>query len=573
MSVPIIIDTDVGSDVGNATVLSLLANFQSNGEANILAVGTCTPDKYDASCASAIFTYQGLPSIPIGIHKDSTLDLNDFFAQDISENTNWPNNWSAQIAADTFDNADIDEAVSLIREKLAAADDASVVYWLGGPMTLASAVLNSVADGHSALNGSDLIALKVSKLVVMAGDFPTSSTPEWNIEQDITAAQDVAVNWPTPRVWIGFTFGGAQKAGRVYSRYDPSGPVNRAMVLFDAALASTYGRDGRQTWDEVAAVYAVRGLALGSQTYFAATAGAGNARVVIDGDGNTTWTAGATAINDTYLGLPTTLTNAALGGIIDAMHPFQPTVIRSAYDRWFASLPNLVAYWPLNETGVAGCPTETVYDALGVAHGALNLATIGTSWLTQNTPITSVQPDKSTKGTGTGRADLGLPFAPGTGAFSMCMWLKWSTTTNQYMFLFGNNASGSLHDFGINSSNFGHTAYGLSTVTAAAGVADGNPHFVVYTYAGGTNGATRLYVDGVQVATSNRTFNTAAGIASIGGYGGLTSTAAYMAKVGVFSVELTAAQVLAFYKMARSSFFTAPPLTSSLARSLTFNLS
>ena len=100
----------------------------------------------------------------------------------------------------------------------------------------------------------------------MGGRFPSSGERgEFNLATYPEATAYVLAHWPTPATFAGFEIGARVKTGaRLIREHGPqTSPVARAYLEY------TGGPD-RESWDQTAALYAVRGLDHEGQTYFTA---------------------------------------------------------------------------------------------------------------------------------------------------------------------------------------------------------------------------------------------------------------------------------------------------------------
>jgi hypothetical protein len=124
--------------------------------------------------------------------------------------------------------------------------------------TQLSALLNSTADTYSPLSGRQLVARKVSELVVMGGGYP-SGKRSWNFRgsKNASLAAHAIDSWP--------------EGGRVTFLGDDVGKK----VLSGKPLMNTQGLEGdpvrkayiyyayfnpRPSWDPLAVLYAIHGL-------------------------------------------------------------------------------------------------------------------------------------------------------------------------------------------------------------------------------------------------------------------------------------------------------------------------
>ncbi len=224
--VNVIFDTDMWSDVDDALALAMLHALQDRHEINLVAVTVSTDEKWCASYVDLIDTFYGHPNVPIGVVRNG---LKTEAFHKLFPSSTWPVTRYTQLLSEEkkrngalvyphrlLDGTKAPEAVSLLRQTLAAQPDGSVVMIQVGYSTNLARLLDSAADAASALNGRDLIRQKVRLLSVMAGNFADSTidgqtlargSPEFNLKSDVPSAQKLFANWPTPIVVSGFEIG------------------------------------------------------------------------------------------------------------------------------------------------------------------------------------------------------------------------------------------------------------------------------------------------------------------------------------------------------------------------------
>ncbi len=159
---------------------------------------------------------------------------------------------------------DAPDAVKLLREILAGAEDGSIVFVQVGFSTNLANLLDSQPDDISSLSGVELVKQKSRLLSMMAGAFTQIRRndgklydhKEFNVVMDIPAAQKLATEWPTPIVWSGFEIGLStryphQSIERDYN-YVKHHPLADAYRLYNPPPHD------RPTWDLTSVLYAVR---------------------------------------------------------------------------------------------------------------------------------------------------------------------------------------------------------------------------------------------------------------------------------------------------------------------------
>lgn len=263
----IIFDTDFAADVDDVGALAILHALADAGETDILGVMVSSGNHYAWRAIDTVNTYYGRPDIPIGVTWQPEVGPNSSYTLELA--LDFPNEVEV-----------VPNAVGLYRQVLAEHPDKSVtIVTVGFPNNL-EGLLVSEPDEYSELTGPELVAAKVSHLVVMGGHFPDSTAHpdgrEYNFALDAEATSAVIPNWPTPIVFSGFEIGWDIVTGAfLQDETSPDNPVRVAYDLFN-------GGQGRSSWDLTAVHFAVRGLADVWQV-----CGPGYARV--SRDGSNTW--------------------------------------------------------------------------------------------------------------------------------------------------------------------------------------------------------------------------------------------------------------------------------------------
>ncbi len=253
-AVPIILDTDIGTDVDDAGALAMLHALAYRGEARILAVMSCNRNHWSAPAIEVINTYCGRPDIPIGSSRTGPDD------------EKWYHDSIPAFPHRLATSGDAHEAVSLYRRILASQPDKSVTIVTIGWLTNIAGLLRSEADSHSPLAGPALVAAKVKELVAMGGVWPNNQGEgEYNFTMDLPAAHHVITNWPAPIMFTGL--GRDVMTGR---RLMTEQPANNPIRAFYANFLKANNVAERSSWDQIAVLYAVRGL---SDYFTAVTAG------------------------------------------------------------------------------------------------------------------------------------------------------------------------------------------------------------------------------------------------------------------------------------------------------------
>lgn len=273
--VKVILDTDMLTDPEDVNALWLLNALADRGEAEILA---CVVNGHEWNRASGaavdtVNTWFGRPNLPLGAFKGGypvkkspfTPLLRDKYAHTAPSDDALPS------------------AVEIYRRALAGQPDRSVkIVSIGFLLNLAD-LLASQPDAHSKLTGRELIRAKVQELVVMGGKYPKGREYNFYFGGVQGAAVKVVDAWPAevPIVFSGYELGGSIISGKTYKQTLADGPLRLALANQYNALDR-----GRESWDETAVLYAVRGLSYHGFPYWKLHSG----RVVVDPkDGSNSW--------------------------------------------------------------------------------------------------------------------------------------------------------------------------------------------------------------------------------------------------------------------------------------------
>jgi inosine-uridine nucleoside N-ribohydrolase len=267
----VIFDTDFGPDYDDVGAITLLHCFADSGYIRILATMASSKHKNVAAAINVFNTYFNRPEIPIGIVGGNALTLDD--------HQHWTDTVINRYPHRIKNNADAQDALLLYRKLLAAQPDHSVTIITVGFLTNLANLLDSKKDQYSPLNGYDLVKRKVSRLVSMAGRFPSGG--EFNLNQDIGASRKVLADWPTPILFSGFEIGWNIRTGLplIHNEQIRHSPVKDVFAICIPMAAEDSA--GRMSWDESAVFVAVKGW----QKYYDLEPG----KCTLDWNGNDTW--------------------------------------------------------------------------------------------------------------------------------------------------------------------------------------------------------------------------------------------------------------------------------------------
>ena len=249
----IIFDTDIGGDADDLGAIAMLHNYVTRGDCDLLAVMLWTTDEYAVPAIDAINRFYLHPNIPIGTRKDPTYTSEDNYNKVIADNFEHKLTYN-----------DVPDAVDLYRKILASATDSSITVVTVGPLLNIRRLLQSGADKHSALKGSELISKKVKEFVMMGGKFPKGDD-EWNFNGNMLGVTKFVIdNLKVPIVFSGFELGVQIKTGATFNDIDKDTPLYQGFRYFSEHapwMKEQFKGEilNNATYDQTAVLYAVNG--------------------------------------------------------------------------------------------------------------------------------------------------------------------------------------------------------------------------------------------------------------------------------------------------------------------------
>jgi len=239
--VPIIFDTDIGSDVDDAGAVAVLHALADSGKVRILAMGLSSDYRWGVPCLDALNTYYGRPDIPIGAVKSKGVKVRSRYAKQVS----------LRFPHDLKRSSEAPEACKLYRKILAAQPPKSVVFVSVGFITNLRDLLLSEPDDASPLTGIELVRRKVKAWISMSCGFPDGRY--YNVRKDPQSAKEAIEKWPTPIYFTGAEIGKKILTGPALISTPSTNPVRLCYRLYN-------GLKPRPSWDQTAVLFAAECL-------------------------------------------------------------------------------------------------------------------------------------------------------------------------------------------------------------------------------------------------------------------------------------------------------------------------
>ena len=251
----VIFETDMGNDVDDALALDMLYKYHAEGRIKLLGVTLNKEGIFPPQFIDITNTWYGQKRIPIGrsSREDGSVVAGNNYTKTVAEAVDAEGQPLYRRSIKHYDR--LPDAVTLHRRLLSKAKDGSVTIVSVGFSTNLAALLDTKPDRYSKLSGRELVARKVDRLVMMAGNFAQPDHAEYNVVNDIPACQKVLAEWPTPVYCSGFEVGLDIRFPARCIREDFTWAEHHPMV--DAYCAYLPQLEDRPTWDLTAVLFAV----------------------------------------------------------------------------------------------------------------------------------------------------------------------------------------------------------------------------------------------------------------------------------------------------------------------------
>jgi len=330
---PLIIDTDMSTDVDDVVAICMAHELQDRGEAKLLGVVHNTGLLEGIGAVSVLNHFYGHDDVALGAYKGDFDNGSQVLAEGSWQSTGgvaagdgqgeikttagpFVKNLSRGFSSPVKNYTQVPDSVHVYRQVLSSQPDHSVVVASIGFLTNLADLLRSGPDSVSPLSGPDLVAAKVKKAVVMGGNYPNSSQlfgpveHEWNFgggcnwtapvcPTTANATTYFLSHWPAsvPLVFLGFEVGVHILTGQpltapgttcaAVAAEQPPNPCAAAFNDYSGWDAEFWPQ--RPSWDPAAVLVAVRGAG----PYFEEQAGGHNTADPVDG--SNAWVADAPA--------------------------------------------------------------------------------------------------------------------------------------------------------------------------------------------------------------------------------------------------------------------------------------
>lgn len=252
----VIFETDMGNDVDDALAIDMLYKYHRNKKINLMAIMLNKEGQYPPRFIDLLNRWYGCKKIPIGAttrEKNSTMWHVKNFTEVVCQMKDEKGRPLYKQLPEGKENWQ--DAVMLHRQLLAKSDDHSVTIISVGFSNNLSALLASQPDGFSPMNGKELVAKKVDRLVVMAGHMENPNYKEFNVINDVPACQKVYDEWPTPIYTSPFELGEKILYPARSIKEDFGWTKHHPIV--DAYKNYLPNMEDRPTWDLTAVLYAI----------------------------------------------------------------------------------------------------------------------------------------------------------------------------------------------------------------------------------------------------------------------------------------------------------------------------
>ncbi|HEY3329819.1 MAG TPA: nucleoside hydrolase [Capsulimonadaceae bacterium] len=256
----LILDTDIDTDCDDAGTIAMLHNLAVAGECEIAGVVCSAPIRDCVGAVRSINERYGRFDIPVGWVGDADASEELWAAYQAHRARMIPLNHGTALYNRTLaatrpnDDPAPEDAVRLYRRILSGAHTESITICAIGTLTALDRLLASPPDDISPLSGLELVSAKVWELVSMGSVTYPAGTETFNWRMDMGSAANVIEQWPTT-VTVSPAGSDVLTGADFVAQAPLDHPVRAAYVGFLGGA----GRS-RSSWDQIAALYAVRGL-------------------------------------------------------------------------------------------------------------------------------------------------------------------------------------------------------------------------------------------------------------------------------------------------------------------------
>lgn len=216
----IILDTDIGCDCDDAAALALLNVYKNQGIIDLLAITQTTSLKCGTQCIYAINQFYGNAEIPIGVLKTEQFLSDESF-----------DHYASKVAKKFIkgEYAEAKDAIKLLRQTLADAENDSIEYIGIGPAKNTALLLLSPADEISPYSGKELFNKKVKEVFFMGGSFGKIAEEnhhcEYNVVMDVASFKVLLDDCTKPIFLLDFNTGNEVVLGDVFEGLYETNPV------------------------------------------------------------------------------------------------------------------------------------------------------------------------------------------------------------------------------------------------------------------------------------------------------------------------------------------------------------
>jgi inosine-uridine nucleoside N-ribohydrolase len=251
--VPVIFDTDIGNDIDDVLALQILFQYEAERKIDLLGItiSKSFPRVVDYVDAYARLNNRG--EIPLGFAYNG---VNPEPYKYVPVTLDTLVDGKPVLLSQRKLDASIPEGYKLMRKLIAAQADSSVVLIVVGPETNIARLLQSQPDEFSHLSGLELVKQKVKLVSVMGGLYNKEyDFAEWNILQDLKAAQTFFSTCPVPLVASGFEVGNKllYPATSILNDF-ADGDIHPLVVSYKVYQPMPYDRP---TWDLTSVLHGV----------------------------------------------------------------------------------------------------------------------------------------------------------------------------------------------------------------------------------------------------------------------------------------------------------------------------
>jgi hypothetical protein len=250
------LDTDMEVDSDDSQAVGVLSGIAREDGWRVIGGSVSSFVPTAGPALRGLLNYHGATAAPVGVNKSTARPSS---TTGLGRYSSWTSPVSDMLGQVAKTNADLPEAVGVMRARIAAETRSDGVFLVTGGASTLAAFMQSPADGISGLTGIQLLAAKFSYIAILAGRPPGNTSAEYNIQSDRDALDYVNVNSTIP-IWWADTTTATFECGPPLTQDENLDPYRKALIAAKAANSGDITAAGKRVaYDPTLVLWALKG--------------------------------------------------------------------------------------------------------------------------------------------------------------------------------------------------------------------------------------------------------------------------------------------------------------------------